>query len=51
MTQSPPDEHGQGRRVLKPVLIGLFATVVAMAIPLLIVLILAFVAQIIISGH
>jgi uncharacterized membrane protein len=59
LTQSPQhpappaddEEHRRIRKVLKAVLIGLGAFAVAIAIPLLIVVILAIVAQLIISGH
>jgi hypothetical protein len=45
-------EPSQDRKALKAVLIGIVATIVgALAIPLLIVVILAFVAQLLISGH
>lgn len=49
----PPgdSEPSQLRRVVKPVFIGLVGLVVSMAIPVLIVVILAFVAQVMISGH
>ncbi len=47
----PPDgsEPSQLRRAAKPLLIGLVGVVVSMAIPILIVIVLALVAQLIIS--
>jgi hypothetical protein len=45
------DEPSQLRKVAKAVFIGLVGLFVSMAIPILIVVILAFVAQVIISGH
>jgi hypothetical protein len=47
----PPDgsEPGQVRRAAKPLLIGLVGVVVSMAIPILTVIVLALVAQLIIS--
>jgi hypothetical protein len=44
-------ERSHAWRVFKVVFIGLVSVAVSMAIPLLIVVILAFVAQIAISGH
>lgn len=45
-------EHSRDRQAFKAVAIGVVATIFgAFAIPLLIVVILAFVAQIAISGH
>jgi hypothetical protein len=45
-------EHSQNRKAFKAVAIGVVATIFgAIAIPLLIVVILAFVAQLIITGH
>jgi hypothetical protein len=47
----PPDgsEPSQLRRVAKPLLIGLVGVLISMAIPILIVIVLAIVAQLIIS--
>lgn len=45
------DEQSQLRQVARAVFIGLVGLLVSMAIPILIVVILAIVAQVIISGH
>jgi hypothetical protein len=48
---SDGSEPSQLRQVAKSVLIGLVGVAVSMAIPVLIVVVLAFLAQIIITGH
>jgi len=51
VTPSDEPEPSQLRQVAKPVLIGLVGVAISMAIPALMVVILAFLAQIIITGH
>lgn len=50
---TPPDESvsSQLRRASKPVLIGLVGLAISVAIPIVIVVILAILAQVIITGH
>jgi hypothetical protein len=49
----PPGDSdpSQARRVAKALLIGLTGLLVSAAIPIILVVILAFVAQMVISGH
>jgi len=44
-------ENGQLRRAVKPTLIGLSAIAVSIGIPFLILVVLAFVAQVVINGR